>query len=97
MRGKLIPHDGAGDLSGTKFDAEADFDVRSAIAPTPSKIDEKLTFRSENFADFFFRRGKIENCKSSKTRVAEVTRRSELSLRGKRTFEVRRRRRRHPQ
>ena len=49
-----------------------------------------------NFFRFFFvfRRQKIEICKSSETRVAEVSRRSERSSRGKRTFEVRRRRRR---
>ena len=42
-------------LSEAKFDAEADFDVRSAVAPPkPHQIDEKLIFRSENFADFFF-------------------------------------------
>ena len=41
--------------------------------------------KSENV----FRREKIEICKSSETRVAEVSRRSEPSSRGKRTFEVR--------
>ena len=35
---------------------------------------------------------KTEICKLSETRVAEVSRRSERSSRGKRTFEVRRRR-----
>ena len=35
-------------------------------------------------------RQKIEICKSSETRVAEVSQRSERSSRGKRTFEVRR-------
>ena len=48
------------------------------------------------FPNFFFRRRKIKICKSSETRVAEVSRRSEPSLRGKRTFEVRRRRRSEP-
>ena len=39
-------------LSEAKFDAEADFDVRSAVAPPkPHQIDEKLIFRSENFAE----------------------------------------------
>ena len=42
-------------LSGAKFDEESDFDVRSAVGPPkPHQIDEKLMFRSENFADFFF-------------------------------------------
>ena len=77
---------------GTKFDEEADFDVRSAVGtPKPHQIDENLTFRSKNFAEHFFRRRKIEICKSSETRVAEVSWRSERSSRGKRTFEVRRR------
>ena len=76
-------------LSGAKFDEEADFDVHSAAGPPkPHQIDEKLIFRSENFADFFFRRRKIESCKSSETRVAEVSRRSEPSSRGERNFDV---------
>ena len=80
-------------LSGAKFDAEADFDVRSAVGPPkPHQIDEKPTFRSENFAGNVFRRRKIEIYKSSETRVAEVSRRSELSSSGKRKFEIRRRR-----
>ncbi len=41
--------------SEAKFDAEADFDVRSAVAPQkPDQIDEKLIFRSENFAKNIF-------------------------------------------
>ena len=42
-------------VSGAKFDAESDFDVRLAVAP--QKLDqnsEKLIFRSENLADFIF-------------------------------------------
>ena len=59
-------------LSGAKFDEEADFDVRSAVGPPkPHQIDEKLIFRSENFAKTFFRPRKIESRKSSETRVAE--------------------------
>ena len=39
-------------LSEAKFDAEADFDVRSAVAPQkPNQIDEKLFFRSKYFAE----------------------------------------------
>ena len=38
-------------LSGAKFDEEADFDVRSAVAPSkPHGIHENLIFRSENVA-----------------------------------------------
>ena len=78
-------------LSGAKFDEEADFDVRSAVGPPkPHQIDENLTFRSKKFApkDFSASKRKIEICKSSETRVAEVSRRSEPNSRGKRTFEV---------
>ena len=42
-------------LSGTKFDAEADFDVRFAAArPNPRQISETQNFRSEIFAEHFF-------------------------------------------
>ena len=42
-------------LSGAKFDAEADFDVRFAAArPNPRQISEKQNFRPEIFAEFFF-------------------------------------------
>ena len=42
-------------LSEAKFDAEADFDVRSAVAPQkPDQIDEKLFFRSQKFPEKFF-------------------------------------------
>ena len=55
------------------------------------KIYQKLRktdFRNQKNSDLFFRRQKIESCKSSETRVAKVSRRSEPSSRGKRTFEV---------
>ena len=51
------------------------------------KTKKRTCFKKKN------RRQKNEICKSSETRVAEVSRRSEPSSRGKRTFEVRRRRR----
>ena len=36
--------------SEAKFDAEADFELRSAVAPQkPDQIDEKLFFRSQKF------------------------------------------------
>ena len=42
-------------LSEAKFDAEADFDVRSAVAPQkPNQINEKLFFRSKKFAEKIF-------------------------------------------
>ena len=42
--------------SRAKFDAEDDFDVRSAVAPPkPHQIHEKLIFRSGNFARNIFR------------------------------------------
>ena len=42
-------------LSGTKFDEEADFDVRSAVAPQKSrKLNYKQNFRSEISAKKMF-------------------------------------------
>ena len=78
---------------GAKNLEELDFDVRKSLAPRKStKNDEKpKKKKSEFFSGNFFRRQKIEICKSSETRVAEVSWRSERSSRGKRTFEVRRR------
>ena len=51
---------------------------------TGKKIEKKISKKK-------FRRQKIENCKSSETRFAEVSRRSEPCSKDKRTFEVRRR------
>ena len=54
-------------LSGAKFDEEADFDVRSAVGPPkPHQIDEKLTFRSENFVE--------KNFSASKNRKLQIFR-----------------------
>ena len=42
-------------VSGAKFDAESDFEVRFAVAPQkPSQNCKKPIFRPENFAYFFF-------------------------------------------
>ena len=39
-------------VSGAKFDGQADFDVRLAVAPQkPSQNSKKLKFRSKNFAE----------------------------------------------
>ena len=41
-------------VSGAKFDAESDFEVRFAVAPQkPHKNRKKQNFRSANFAFFF--------------------------------------------
>ena len=43
------------DVSGAKFDAEDDFEVRLALAPPkPGQIDKKLNFRSKKNRRFFF-------------------------------------------
>ena len=43
-------------VSGAKFDARSDFDVRLAVAPQkPDQNCEKLIFRLENFQKFSFR------------------------------------------
>ena len=50
-------------ISRAKFDEQADFDIRSAVArPKLHQIGEKLSFGSEIFADFF--RGGVANEKS---------------------------------
>ena len=39
-------------VSKAKFDEEADFEVRSVVAPQkPYQISEKRNFRSKNFAE----------------------------------------------
>ena len=54
--------------SRTKFDEEADFEVRSAADPQKACLfGEKLNFRSEIFADMFFRRRKVKRQESSET------------------------------
>ena len=41
-------------VSGAKFDAESDFEVRLAVAPhKPGQHCKKLFFLSKSFADFF--------------------------------------------
>ena len=52
-------------LSGAKFDAEADFDVRfTAASPNPRQISEKQNFRSEIFAE--------KNFLASKNQTSEI-------------------------
>ena len=73
-------------LSGAKFDPEADFDVRFAVArQNPRQIGKKQKFSSEIFAPkIFFWRQNIKRTKSFETRSGKVSRRSEPSLTGKR-------------
>ena len=78
-------------LSGAKFDPEADFDVRFAVArQNPRQIGKKQKFSSEIFAEKNFWRRKFKRPKSFETRSGKVSRRSEPSLTGKRPFKVRR-------
>ena len=61
------------DVSVAKFDAESDFEVHLAIAhQKPGQSCKKLFFRSEIFANFFFRRRKIKCRESSETRRGKV-------------------------
>ena len=72
-------------LSGAKFDANEDFDVRSAMAPPKLRqISEKTNFRSKIFTKKQFRRRKTKRPKLIETRSGKVSRRSEPSLTGKR-------------
>ena len=60
-------------VSGAKFDAESDFEVRLAVAPQkPSQICKKLILLIRKVADFFFRPRKIKCRGSSETRVGKV-------------------------
>ena len=64
-------------LSSAKFDGEADFEVRLAVAPQKtSQNDEKRKFFGPNFRRFFFRRRKIKRRESSETRFGKVSRQS---------------------
>ena len=59
--------------SRAKFDVEDDGEVRFAAAPPkPIKINEKLIFRSKNFADFFGRRRKMKCRGLPETRFGKV-------------------------
>ncbi len=76
-------------VSGAKFDAESDFEVRLAIAPQkPGQIDEKHSFRSNNFVEKKFWCRKMKRRESSETRFGKISGRTEPSLRGKRPFKV---------
>ena len=77
-------------VSEAKFDVEAAGDVKKCLAPPKSAENhEKPEFFLKKDSKKFFRRRKIESCKSSETRFPEVSCRSEPSSRGERTFEVR--------
>ena len=43
-------------VPGVKFDGQADFEVRLAVAPQkPDQFNQKLIFQSKMFAEFFCR------------------------------------------
>ena len=76
-------------VSGAKFDGQADFDVRLAVAPQkPSQNSKKLKFRSKKFAIFLGGRRKMKRRASSETRFGKVWGQTESSLKGKRPFKV---------
>ena len=58
--------------------------------PKPHFFEKKSTPKifEKILSNFFFRRRKMKSCKSSETRFAKVSRRSELCSRGKRPFKV---------
>ena len=60
----------------------------SSKTPLFQKKSWPRKFFSQNFARNFFRRRKMKNCKLSETRFPKVSRRSEPCSRGKRSFEV---------
>ena len=76
-------------LSRAKFDEEADFEVRLAVAPQkPCQISKKWKFWSNFFGDFFFRRWKTKCRESSETCFPKVWGRTESCLRVKWPFKV---------
>ena len=79
-------------VPGAKFVKESDFDVKKRLNPRKSPKMMKNQFRNRKILTiFFFRRRKIESCKSSETRFPKFWGQTEPSSRGKRPFEVARR------
>ena len=75
--------------SRAKNREQSDFEVQKCVAPqNPDKNIEKRNFETEKFAKIIFRRRKMKCCKSSETRFGKVWGRTELCLRGKRSFEI---------
>ena len=74
-------------LSRAKFDAEADFEVHLAVARQNShQIDEKLNFRSKNFAEKNFWRRKTKRPESFEKRFGKFSRQSEPCSTGSEKF-----------
>ena len=60
-------------VSGAKFDAESDFEVRLAVVPhKPGQNCKKLIFLSKDFADFFCWRRKMKCWGLCETRFGKV-------------------------
>ena len=77
-------------VSGAKFDAESDFEVRLAVAPQKtSQNSEKLIFRPPKKVDLFFRRRKMKCRGSSETRFDRRILSESLIFGDKRPFKVR--------
>ena len=76
-------------VSGSKFNAEADFEVRFAVALQKSgQHCEKLIFRSTQFAEKIIQRRKMKRRESSETRFPKVWQLYGPCSKGKRSFEV---------
>ena len=61
-------------VSGSKFDAESDFDVRLAVAlQKPGKKCEKLISQAKKLSDFFVCRRKMKCRGSSEARFGKVS------------------------
>ena len=76
-------------VSGSKFNAEADFEVRFAVALQKSgQNGEKLIFRPKFSPKKNFQRRKMKRRESSETRFPEVWRLYGPCLRGKQPFKV---------
>ena len=76
-------------VSEAKFDKEADFEVRSAVAPSkPCRIGENDSFHQTFSLTKVFWRRKMKCRESSGTRFPEFSWRADVISRGKQMFEV---------
>ena len=75
-------------VSGAKFDAESDFEVRLAVArQKPKQSNEKLILRSKIFVDKFFSTSKNEMSGIIRNTFSQSLRPNGAILGGKRPFE----------
>ena len=74
----------------TFYDARANAEKKFVAPPKPNFFEKKSTPKifEKTLSEIFCRRRKMKSCKSSETRFAKVSRRSEPCSGGKRPFEI---------